>query len=134
MSIIEDVKAGLAQYPEVQFVEAETTLTIPAADNDGFAILVMQLGSVITVVYGEGWNEQFTDPAEAVQCIIFGLSPACRLVTAYRGSSPYRWTVEYLEDGEWLEFTAEKYFSLAFWRPKKVVYRQNRVLAWPPPH
>ena len=133
MQVIEEIKARLGEYPEVGYVEEETSLRILPADDDGIAIMVLQLGHVVTVVYGDGWNEQFTDLDEAVQCIVFGLSDNCRLKTTYRGTAPYRWVVEQLDDGEWAEDMTTAHFYLAFWRPKNVVYRQNRMLAWSPP-
>src|SRR5262249_14251262 len=45
-------------------------------------------------VYFNGWHENFSDPSEALDCFVFGLSDECRLKEHRRGNVAYRWTVE----------------------------------------
>jgi len=128
LKLIEEIKARLTKYPQLRIVEGEGSIEILPVDDEGFAIAVYEHGEEFTVAYGGGWHEEFSDPIEALNCVAFGLSEECRLQTTFRGNSPYRWVVEYLEDGDWIEDSVTALFFFPFWRPKKVTYRQNKVL------
>ena len=64
----------------------------------------------------------------ALDCFEFGLSDSCRLKITLRGDEPVAWHVEKREYGMWVPGRHPlKRLDLAFWRPTRVVYRQNHV-------
>ncbi len=129
MDILDAVRSRIRNYDQLSIVERETAVEITPPNDDGFRITVIQLSRQATVVFGEGWHEIIADPHEAAECVAFGLSDKCRLRTTYRGDKPYQWALEHFEDGEWREVTCVGWFALAFWRPKRITYRQNRIAA-----
>lgn len=76
----------------------------------------------------EGWHEEFDDTEEALNVFALGLSNECRLRECRRGSFAYKWTVEYLENGEWIEQSTTGLLLFPFWMKKSVRYLQNDLL------
>ena len=79
-------------------------------------------------VFFEGWHEEFDDSEEALNCLAFGLSKDCRLKEHSRGSTPYKWTVEYLDGDNWEESSTTGTFFFPFWKSKKMRYLQNNLI------
>ena len=64
MNVIDELKARLSRYPEVDFTESEGLVEIHAVDEGGFPITVEVEKSSYNV-YFEGWHESFQDAGEA---------------------------------------------------------------------
>ncbi len=46
----------------------------------------------------------------------------------YRGKSAHKWTLESLEDGQWVEDSTTGLLFFPFWRSERIEYRQNGIL------
>ena len=80
------------------------------------------------VVWYDQWHHDFDRAEDALDCFEFGLSDSCRLKITLRGDEPVVWQVEKREYGMWVPGRHPlKRLDLAFWRPTRVVYRQNHV-------
>ena len=80
------------------------------------------------VVWYDQWQHTFDRAEDALDCFEYGLSDSCRLKITFRGDQPVGWHVEKREYGMWVPgHHPLKRRSLAFWRPTRVVYRQNHV-------
>ena len=127
MPLIENIKTKLAKYPHVRFQEDKNSLHIFPVDEDGFEIHIEDLSSSYFVSF-EGFHLEFEDIEEAMNFIAFGLSEDCRLQVVSRGNFPYKWAIEYKENGRWVmeEVTALIFFP--YWRKKTIAYKQNHLI------
>jgi hypothetical protein len=127
MSAIEAIKQKLRAYPDLRFSEGANWITIHPASEDGFSVSLEVRQNTFTASF-EGWHEEFRSEDEALNCFAFGLSSECRLRVELRGRMAVRWTVEYLEDGEWREDSTVGLIFVPFWRRRRVVYLRNDIV------
>ena len=127
MSAVEQVRQRLANYPHVRYKAGPAQITILPSGPAGFAISLAEAPGRYTVAF-EGWHEEFTSEAEALECLSFGLSDACRLRVERRGAVAYRWTVEARDGDRWREDSTTGLLLFPFWRRRTVEYRQNALI------
>jgi hypothetical protein len=127
MAAIEQIRQRLSQYPQVRYTTDAGGITIHAPQPDGFDVSLVTSPRGYTIVF-DGWHETFTSETEALHCVAFGLSTACRLRVEYRGATAYRWTVEALEGGQWRPDSTTGLLFAPWWRRHRVAYRQNRLI------
>ena len=127
MSAIACIVEKLKKYPELSFKLEANTIAVKPADADGFAVWLSERDGGYTVGF-DGWHEEFENEEAALNCFAFGLSGKCRLKVDYRGSFPYRWTVEAAVEEGWATDSTTGLLIFPFWRRRRTVHRQNRVL------
>lgn len=113
--------AGLA------FEVHDDTIIVPAVGPRGFDVTFAETATGYVVGY-DGWQEHFGDEHRALHCFSFGLSDRCRLKVFKREGGVYRWTVEYLADGQWLEGATVGKLEFPLWQERDIEYRQNAML------
>jgi hypothetical protein len=127
-----ELKAKLARYPQLRFVETPTSLRIEAPTETGFSV---SLDAVAVpneyVVYFDGWHEHFQSPEEALHCVAFAFSGQARLAITYRGNTAVKWVLEHQVNGEWRAVSETGNLLVPFWQEPHVVYRQNPTLIKP---
>lgn len=96
--------------------------------SEGFRVSLKAGENEYTVSYDDGWHDHFTDEKDALGCFFFGLSEQCRLKILQRGDFPYRWIVEYFEEGQWRMDSETGLLLFPFWRKKTVRIIQNKIL------
>jgi len=112
----------------VQYSLTGDTITVEAADDDGFSVWLTEKKPGYTVGY-DGWHDEFEDEEDALNAFAFGLSDDCRLKVVRRGSSDCAWTVEGKnENGNWIGDSTTGLLITPFWRKKTISYRQNRLI------
>lgn len=122
MSILDRVRDLLAtRLPELRYTESNGTIVVPAPVPGGFDVSVNES----LVVGYDGWHEEFETEDEALACFAFAFSDRCRLKVTLRGSFAYRWTLESLENGQWVEESTTGLLFFPFWRSRRIEYRQN---------
>lgn len=126
MDTIARVKRMLDPRDGVCVESTARSITVEPRTSAGFPVTLEVSGDDYRV-YFDGWHENFTDEAEAVECFRFGLSSRCRLVTVYHGTSAVRWTVESHENGAWRPDSTTGLLLVPFWRKKRVVQRSNSL-------
>jgi len=127
MNVISKVKEKLQKYPEIRFQEEENSISVlPALDN-GFTVTLI-IGYDDFKVYFNGWHEDFEDEEVALNCFALGLSSNCRLIELRRENKPYKWTLEYLEKGNWIEDSTISLFDFSFWQNETTHYLQNDLI------
>jgi hypothetical protein len=128
----EDTIAGLgrtlALHPNLRVVETATTIEVPAPSEHGFSVSLHASAFSYTVHF-EGWHEHFDSPEEALRCFAFAFSGRCRLAISYRGTTPVKWVLEQLRDGQWHAESETGLLLVPFWRRVRVEHRQNSSLA-----
>ena len=127
MDLIAEIKARLAKYPSSRYVETPTSIEVQPADESGFPVGI-ELATGGFVVYFADWHEHFNSQAKALNCFAMGLSADCRPCVVYRGSTPTKWIVEWRKDGVWIPDSETGLVFIPFWRPRRIVYLQNRLL------
>jgi hypothetical protein len=128
MTAIEKIENKLRKYPSAQYSLACDTITVEAADDDGFSVWLTEKKPGYTVGY-DGWHDEFEDEEDALNAFAFGLSDDCRLKVVRRGSSDCAWTVEGKnENGNWIGDSTTGLLITPFWRKKTITYRQNRLI------
>ncbi len=126
-SVIDLAARTLRAVDGVVFDVTEDTITVPAVD-DGFVVRLRMVHDREFVVWYDRWQHTFDRAEDALDCFEYGLSDSCRLKVTLRADEPIAWHVEKREYGMWVPgHHPRKARSLAFWRPTRVVYRQNRV-------
>ena len=125
---IEQIKERLRKYPHVQYEADASSISVLPTSNDGFTVDLDVNQGQYSVSFN-GWHEVFEKEDEALECFAFGLSDECRLKECRRGNFAYRWTVESKENGKWVADSETGLFFFPFWKPKKVCYLQNNLIA-----
>ena len=128
MGAVQRIVERLQRHPELVYHVAGRTVTVKAPTGDGFSVSLTE-GVGEWVVAFDGWHEQFASEDEALNCFAFGLSDQCRLQVHYRGSFPYRWTVEERTENGWRQDSTTGLLLFPFWRRPRVEYRQNAVIS-----
>jgi hypothetical protein len=95
--------------------------------EDGFEVGLVVHGSEYLVSF-DAWHVELASEAEALNLFALGLSDHCRLKEYRRGAFAYKWTMEYLADGEWTEDETTGLLVFPFWRKATMRYLQNRIL------
>jgi hypothetical protein len=129
MSFLDDIRLRLTEkHPELAFKVSGNTLIVKAPVANGFDVWVSDAEDI--VVGYDGWHEHF-DPDQEVEaarrCFAIGFSDQVRLKVSLRGTSAYKWTVEVLDNGEWVEDSTTGTVPWAFWLPRRIEYRQNAI-------
>ncbi len=127
MGAVERIAKRLQRHPDLVYRMSGGTVTVEPPTANGFAVSLTEDAGKWVVGFG-GWHEHFSSEDEAVNCFAFGLSDSCRLRVHYRGSFPYRWTVEARAGDGWREDSTTGLMFFPFWRRSRVEYRQNAVL------
>ena len=102
---------------------------VPAKDDGGFAVRLQVRGQRSFLVQCEGWRHDFDRAEDAYDCFEYVLSDSARLKIVYRGRRPELWQIEKREFGMWTPGHPVRRGSWAFWRPRRIEYRQNRVFS-----
>lgn len=127
MNVISKVKEKLQKYPEIRFQEDENSISVlPTLDN-GFTVTLI-IGDDDFKVFYSGWHEDFENEEVALNCFALGLSSRCRLIEFRRENKPYKWTLEYLEKGNWIEDSTISLFDFSFWQNETTHYLQNDLI------
>lgn len=126
MNVIEKIKERLQKYPHVKFEEDENSISIFPTSDDGFIVTLIFDGANFTVHFN-GWHENFEVEEKALNCFAFGLSTECRLKEFRRGE-PYKWTLEFEENGNWIESSTVGQYISAFWKKETIHYLQNDLV------
>jgi hypothetical protein len=127
VSIIARIKEKLLKYPDVKYTSSDSHLEVQPSDG-GFSVAIHASDGKHTVAF-EGWHEHFDDEDTALECFAWGLSDECRLEVSYRGAFPTSWTVQSLQDGEWVSDSTTGLLFIPFWRRRTVRHLQNAVLS-----
>lgn len=123
-NVLDQVRERLRdRHPGVRFTDAGGRIVVHPSSANGFDV---SIDAGLTVGF-DGWHEHFTSPKDALNCFGFGLSDRCRLKVTLRGRVAHKWTVEWLEDGRWIEHSTTGLLFIPFWRAPRVEYRQNAI-------
>jgi hypothetical protein len=127
MNVIAKVKEKLLNYPQVIFDETENSISILPNSDKGFTVTLDTSYDNFKVFYN-GWHEDFEVEEEALNCFAFGLSSECRLKEVCRNNIPYKWTLEYKENGKWVTESTTSLFNFSFWQKQTIHYLQNDLI------
>jgi hypothetical protein len=127
MDVIEELAERLKNIPGARYEVEGDSITVLPTSPDGFTVSAVKNGDGYTVFFN-GWHEDFESAEETVTVFGLGLSDECRLREYRRGSFVYRWTVEFLEDGQWEEQSTTGLLLFPFWRRPQMRYLQNGLL------
>jgi hypothetical protein len=125
MSVLDKVRDSLrTKQADLRYTEANGTIVVHAPASNGFEVSI----SEDLIVGYDGWHEHFDTLEKALECFAFGFVDRCRLKVTYRGTFAYKWTLESLKDGQWIEDSTTGLLFFPFWRAPRVEYRQNGLL------
>jgi hypothetical protein len=128
VNLIEEIKTRLSKYPDVRYESNASSITVFAVSDHGFDVsLMVNRGNGYMVSFAE-WHVDVESEEEALNLFALGLSDECRLKEYRRGTFSYKWTMEYLEDSEWIGYETTALVLFPFWRKSAVRYLQNRFL------
>jgi hypothetical protein len=108
-------------------------IRVPPRDEGGFEVRLQIRGERSFLVQCEGWHHHFDRAEDAYDCFEYVLSDSARLKVVYRADRPELWQVEKREFGMWVPGHPVMRRSWAFWKLRRVEYRQNRVFTQPDP-
>lgn len=122
MSVLDRAREILGtKHAALRYTDAAGTVVVHASRPRGFDVSI----SEDLIVGFDGWHEHFDTPEEALECFAFGLSERCRLKVTYRGKFAHKWTMEFFEDGRWIEDSTTGILLFPFWRAPRIEYLQN---------
>ena len=125
MSVLDAVESELKKYPKIKYIKNDDSIVIAPEEETGFEIIFFENENI---VHFKGWHEHFSSVDEAINCIKFGLSSNCRLKEFSRGEHPYKWVVEYLENGDWIEDSETGMPTICFWKKKSIKTYKNDII------
>jgi hypothetical protein len=125
--IILAIKEKLRKYPEAGFQIDDDEIQVLPTDAEGFTVSMEAHESEFTVGFN-GWHEEFTDEETAMDCFALGLSEDCRLKEWSRGGTIFKWTMEYILDGKWVEDSTTGLLITPFWKKAEIRILQNKLL------
>jgi hypothetical protein len=133
-STIQKVLDKLKKYPDAKYTNTNDLITVDPKDNKGFSV-TLGVGPREFIVSADGWHEHFDKDEEekALNCFVFLLSNMCRLKIEYKGEKPKTYTLESFENGQWIGDSTTGLFNLKFWKPTRVEYLQNGLIAYKNP-
>ena len=111
----------------LRFEATPHTLTVPAATDDGFPVVLIVHGNEQYEVQGGGWNERFGRAEDACDCFLFLLSERARLKVTMRGTTAVGWQVEKREYGLWIPAHPVRQRLVPLWRRAETVWKQNHI-------
>ena len=127
-TVIDRAAKMLRAIDGVRFEATKNTIVVPAATDEGFVVRLRMEHDRRFVVEFDAWQHTFDRAEDAYDCFEYGLSDSCRLKVTYRGDAPIAWDAEKREYGLWVPgHHPLKRLSLTFWRPTRIVYRQNQL-------
>jgi hypothetical protein len=127
-TVIDRAVRTLRAIDGVVFDASEDSIFVATGAPDGFDVRLTMVHDREFVVWYDRWQHTFDRAEDAYDCFEYGLSDSCRLKITLCGDRPVAWQVEKREYGMWVparHVTTSR--SLAFWRPRRSVYRQNHV-------
>lgn len=125
MDLILAIKIVLEKYPHVDY-EIEDNSFFAGVD-DGFTVWAIDNIESYTVGF-DGWHEEFESIEDAVDCFVWGLCDTCRLKIVMRGTEPYLWTAQRLENTNWIDISTTGLLFFPFWRKAKTTFKQNALI------
>ena len=128
MDVIEELRQRLDKLPDAPYESDGNSITVLPQNSHGFSVTLTQNSAASYTVFFNGWHEDFEDVEETVNVFGLGLSDECRLKEYRRVNFAYKWTVETLEEGEWLEQSTTSLLIFPFWRKREVHYLHNKLL------
>jgi len=129
-SVIVRTCRKLSRYPELRVTTGRYWLRVDPPADGGFPVHLRVHARHFSVRLG-GWTRRFDRDDDAIDCVEFGLSSACRLLVEYRGSVEVAWTVEAREYGTWQPHHRTARRLIPFWWRKRTAYLQNRITLQP---
>ena len=114
----------------MRYESTSSSITVFPDSDDGFEVGLVVHGSEYLVSF-DAWHVEPASEEEAMNLFALGLSDQCRLKEYRRGAFAYKWTMEYLADGEWTEDETTGLLVFPFWRKATTRYLQNRTLTFP---
>ena len=94
-----------------------------------FEVVIEEIWENHFSVSYDRWHEDFYNLEEAIDCFFLGLSNHSRLKVQSKDGSPFRWTVEYLDDTQWKERSSNSVWNYHFLSPVTSLYLQNDLLS-----
>ena len=125
MDAIAEVKRRLQALPGLAFTQTADSIEVAPSNRSGFPVALTVEPKGFTVYFG-GWHEHFESAREAVNCFSYGLRGDCRLRISYRGSTPYKWTLEHRREGQWVAESTTGSFLIPFWRRRQETLLSNQ--------
>lgn len=130
MSTIDNIRERLKKHPALKVRYSDNAVTIEPQAPNGFSVSLEESHGKYTVSF-DGWHEEFDTAEEALDCFALGLSDQCRLRVELKGGVAYRWTLEFLVKGAWMEDSTTGSLLYPFWMQRQVIFRQNSVIIGP---
>jgi hypothetical protein len=124
---IDEIRARLLQYPDVQYVTSTDSLRMPAPQAHGFSIYIRRnITAGWDVSFGEGLQCHFQDGPAATEFFAFGLSDQCRLREIRRGSMVHRAYAERRKGDGWEVVQETVRLLYPFWRlPSERIFQNT---------
>ena len=128
MNVIDDIEQRLTKVPQAKYKRKNNSITVDPLDSDGFEVTLERHAPDSYTIYFNGWHENFETDEEALNVFAGGLSSECRLKEYRRGGLPYRWTLESIENGKWIEQSTTGLIFFPFWMKLEIRVLQNRLI------
>ena len=127
MADLDRVVDQLRKFPHIRYTRSGSTITVAAANADGFPVSISVDAALYRVTLG-GWHDEFVDEQQALDHFAMGLFDNVRLKSLARGDGEYRWTIERKQGDRWVRVEECGLLFFPFWKRKRVMYRQNRFI------
>ncbi len=126
--MLTEILTILGKYPQIRHEKSDNLIRVAPSTRDGFEVVIEEIWEDHFSVSYDRWHEDFYNLEEAIDCFFLGLSNHSRLKVQSKDGSPFRWTVEYLDDTQWKERSSNSVWNYHFLSPVTSSYSQNDLL------
>ena len=127
--MLNEIVAILGKYPQIRHEKSDNLIRVLPTIRDGFEVVIEEIWEDHFSVSYDRWHEDFYNLEEAMDSFFQGLSNRRRLKVECKEGTPFRWTVEYLDDAKWQERSSHSVWNYRFLSPVTSSYLQNDLLS-----
>ena len=125
--MFEDLLEKLKKCDQVQYEAGQHFIRILPTSPAGFSLAMEWIWDTHFTVFLDGWHQDFDSYEEALSCFTRAAAGHYRLKARSKGSSPFRWTVEYWDGSCWVEHSTTTNLIYPFWKPTTTRYLRNHL-------
>lgn len=129
--LLEQTSQFLKSIPEIPFeVKEDKEIIVEPKNKVGFSVKLVIIDELIFELYLGGWYKEFTttdveETQEALNYFKLALTRNFRIKEFVRGTTPYKWILEYKTPEGWQQDSAHSKLNLKMWQGRSTKYLQN---------
>lgn len=129
--LLEQASQFLQNVSDIPFeLKAEKEIMVEPQSSTGYPVKLVIVDELLFELYLGGWYKEFTttdaeETLEAMNYFKLALTRNFRIKEFSRGTTPYKWLLEYKTPEGWQQDSATSKLNLKMWKGRHTKYLQN---------